>query len=94
MQYVLIILIVYYFSHTPTSLSQTSPGSGVTSKATTNPIYDSGENAGYEYDTGAIEMHNTTDNVLYEPANKLLDGNPVYEGIDNNVDSTYAEPFQ
>jgi hypothetical protein len=82
-------------SHTPTSLSKTSPASGVTSKASTNPIYDSGENAGYEHDPEETEMHSTTDNVLYEPANELWDGiNPIYEGIDNNVDSTYAEPFQ
>ena len=41
----------------------------------------------------AIEMYNTTsDNVLYEPANELFEGNPIYQETDYDNDETYAEP--
>ncbi len=47
---------------------------------------------GKAHDNEAIEMHNTTDNVLYEPANELFEGNPIYEEPDYDNDETYAKP--
>ena len=47
---------------------------------------------GKAHDNEAIEMYNTTDNDLYEPANELFEGNPIYEGIDYDNDETYANP--
>ena len=88
-----LIIYLYFRYVSPTSLFPSSTGSG-TSKETINPIYDSEENTVRQaHDNEAIEMYNTTsDNVLYEPANELFEGNPIYQGTDYDNDETYAEP--
>ena len=74
-------------------ISSKSVSSSATSKATTNPIYESEENAGYDHDLeSAIEMHTTTDNVLYERSNELFEENPLYQATEYGDDSTYAKP--
>ena len=73
--------------------SSKSLSSPVTSKTTTNPIYESKENAGYEHDSESeIEMHTTADNALYEPSNELFEENPLYQATEYDDDSTYAKP--
>jgi hypothetical protein len=70
----------------------------VTSKASTNPIYESEEIAAYKHNSdSAIEMHTATDNVLYEPSNELFEGNPLYQVTgydDGDDDPTYTKPIQ
>ncbi len=83
---------MYFRYVSPTSFISSSTGSG-TSKETTNPIYDSEENTVRQaHDNEAIEMYNTTDNVLYEPANELFEGNPIYQETEYDNDETYAKP--
>ena len=58
-----------------------------------NPVYESGETAAYEDDPGSMEMHQATDNVLYEPGNEAVESNPIYE-LDDDVDAIYTEPIK